>query len=586
MGVSITGLWLLSTLVLGISVLFGTHPYGNLSSIAVGAVGYLGLRILAHYSKPGWEESLVHPLEQLASKKTDQAAIEILGQFQEPVSPDTLDKSDELLNKAGLLERVLSLKTGEELILISSNGPSGASLSEVRSTGRFSRKSGQNLPSLFAPILGEAKYVYSLYQLPVTTDPLWVSQLVSKLPTPVQTVVRIRALDPHASKRQIELSRRRNAQAGARITDVDSEVTFEEASLVLQGLSRGDERVVELSLVVVSPHQLDLDPGLFCLEKETELSLLSAVGLRRRFHRSHWVRAVTATDLVPTLLDPVQSGPAFLSTPRGKPLYFSPQDARLEALHWLVVGASGSGKSFLTGLVLRRLVQAAGQISVLYIDHNRSFRRVVRADRGLYLEPQSLSELHSALPGLFRQLEPSRSVCGIELSDLALSEKKAAAHRLLSEVESFLRHRKTTHPIYIVLDECWNFLRDEPLLVQRAFREFRKLNGAAVAITQSLSDFLTDESGRSILQNAPVRILLRQGEDPAPYAGALGLNQTELARVRFLKQSKGHYSEALIKTPFLSRIGRLCPTQEEHDLLRTDNIREELLAEQMRARQQ
>jgi hypothetical protein len=135
-----------------------------------------------------------------------------------------------------------------------------------------------------------------------------------------------------------------------------------------------------------------------------------------------------------------------------------------------------------------------------------------------------------------------------------------------------------------VLDECWNFLRDEPLLVQRAFREFRKLNGAAVAITQSLSDFLTDESGRSILQNAPVRILLRQGEDPAPYAGALGLNQTELARVRFLKQLKGHYSEALIKTPFLSRIGRLCPTPEEHDLLRTDNIREELLAEQMKAR--
>src|SRR4051812_44772675 len=109
MGVSVTGLWLLSTLVLGISVLFGTHPYGNLTAIAVGTVGYIGLRILAHFSKPGWEESLLHPLEQLASKKADQAAIEVLAQVQEPVSPDTLDPSDELLNKAVLLDRVLSL---------------------------------------------------------------------------------------------------------------------------------------------------------------------------------------------------------------------------------------------------------------------------------------------------------------------------------------------------------------------------------------------------------------------------------------------------------------------------------------------
>jgi type IV secretory pathway VirB4 component len=168
---------------------------------------------------------------------------------------------------------------------------------------------------------------------------------------------------------------------------------------------------------------------------------------------------------------------------------------------------------------------------------------------------------------------------GIELSDLQLSEKKAATHEVLSRIESFLRARNTTHPIYIVLDECWNFMRDEPVLVQRAFREFRKLNGAAVAITQSLSDFLSDQSGQSIFQNAPIRILLRQGEDLGRYQGILNLNSVELSRVRLLKQRKGSFSECLVKTPFLSRIGRLYPTHEEHELLRTDNLRAELIAE-------
>ena len=160
-----------------------------------------------------------------------------------------------------------------------------------------------------------------------------------------------------------------------------------------------------------------------------------------------------------------------------------------------------------------------------------------------------------------------------------LVEKKAAIHTLLSRFETFLRYRRSTHPVYLVLDECWNFMRDEPVLVQRAFREFRKLNGAVVAITQSLADFLTDESGQSIFQNAPIRILLRQGEDVSRYQGILGFNSVETERVCRLRQQKGVFSECLIKTPFLSRLGRLYPTEAEHALLRTDNLRAELVAE-------
>ncbi len=198
---------------------------------------------------------------------------------------------------------------------------------------------------------------------------------------------------------------------------------------------------------------------------------------------------------------------------------------------------------------------------------------------GKYLEPESLDHLKSSFSTVVDDLNRTGTIAGVELSDLAITEKKAAIHHILSQLEVWLRARDTIHPVYLVLDECWNFMRDEPLLVQRAFREFRKLNGAAIAITQSLSDFLMDESGRAIFQNAPVRILLRQAEDLEPYRGTLGLNDVELKRLRALRQKKGEFSECLIKTPFLSRVGRLYPTAEEHELLRTDNIREELVRE-------
>ncbi len=302
------------------------------------------------------------------------------------------------------------------------------------------------------------------------------------------------------------------------------------------------------------------------------------MGLRVRFFRSFYLRAVSATDLIPNVFDPKEKDAVvLLKTIRNYPLYFNPQDKRLEALHWLVVGATGSGKSFFTGLVLKRLIEQGQLMSVLFIDHNRSFRRMVLNSRHPYFEPQSLEDLKFYTNSLFNTLNKVGGIAGIELSDFDSLEKKEAAKNLLTSIEDYLRKRESIHPVYIVLDECWNFLKDEPVLVQRAFREFRKLNGAAIAITQSLSDFLMDESGRSIFQNAPIRILLRQGEDLAPYKGVLGLNSVELKLLRQLKQKKGVYSECLIKTPFLSKLSKLYPTSEEHKLLRTDNIREEII---------
>lgn len=576
LGVPFPGLLLLTFGALSIFVAGAGRATANGLAIAVGAVGYLILRVFSRFAKPGWEESLIFALERMVPPKVPNGRLVVEPSHLTVSAPDTLTETDLLNLKDGFLDRVQSLRLGERWTALLRINEFGAEMHEVGVSGRFDLRN-----PLEQPILRELtshRHIYSLYRLPVNSDPLWLFGLLSKTKEAV-VIAGFQGIDPAGVKRQIEHARRSNSQGEMSLSDIDSMISFEEASLVLQGLSRGSDTVVEAALVIASSEPLDLDQGLFVEEKNRILAALSALGVRKRFHRSHLLRAVTACDLVPNIIDPRESGIAILRSVRGNPLYFSPQDPRLEALHWLVVGASGSGKSFFTGLVLKRMIDQGCPMSVLFMDHNRSFRRLVRGADDAYLEPKTLGDIEEAIDRLQRRWNQSGSLSGIELSDLDLVEKKAAIRRLLSGFETFLRNRDSIHPVYLVLDECWNFMRDEPVLVQRAFREYRKLNGAVIAITQSLSDFLTDESGQSIFQNAPIRVLLRQGEDVSRYQGILGLNSVELERVSRLRQKKGEFSESLIKTPFLSRLGRLCPSEEEHRLLRTDDLRAELIAE-------
>jgi hypothetical protein len=331
-------------------------------------------------------------------------------------------------------------------------------------------------------------------------------------------------------------------------------------------------------LVITSVDELPLDEHFFWKERDNALPLLSILGLRARFHRAHYVRVSTGTDLIPNILDPFESGTPILKTLRGKPLYFDPQDPRLDALHWLVAGATGTGKSFFVGLVLLRMIQNGSSQSVLFIDHKRSFKRLVNANAGTYVEPVSMDEVRSQLPVVFNQLDQPKTFVGIELSDLPFSDKKEAASYVLRQVAEFLSRRESGHVLYVVMDECWKFLKHDPQGVQEAFREFRKFDAAVIAITQSIKDFISDEAGQSIIQNADITVLLRQKEDVTRYQDIFDLNEPEMAKVKQIKKVKGLYSECLIKTPFLSRFGRLYPTEEEHELLRTDNLRSERVA--------
>ena len=577
LGVPFSGLLALSFVVLTLMIALGSSKSSNAISLGTALFGYVSLRLCTRFMVEGWEDELFYPIERKFRKVGQHPRVTTKVSDIEIMSPDTLENSDLIFEKEKLSSRLWSLKENSNLVFEFSGTDQGVLSKEVLANG-FACKD-TNLSDLF-PDLVHYTHVYSLKTLPISTHPLLMFEILSRIKQPYKVLIRIVGLGFLNAKRKVESSRRRNSKDSSAIRNIDSDVTFEESSKVLEAMSRGEETIAEFSMVVLTERvEEELDPSLFHLEKNRELTLLSVLGVRKKQFRSHILRLVTVSDLIPTFLDPSENAASVLRTVRDNPLYFSPQDSRLEALHWLVVGATGTGKSFFTGAVLKRLIEQNTPMSVIFVDHNRSFRRLVRSTGGSYLEPQTLNDIKLDFDVISSSLNSIGAITGVELSDLHFDEKKSAAHYLLSQMEQFLRNRNTTHPIYLVLDECWNFLRDEPILVQRAFREFRKLNGAVVAITQSLSDFLSDASGKSIVQNAPIRILLRQGEDPSPYKGVLGLNDIEVQKLRLLKQQKGSFSECLIKTSFLSRIGRLYPNQQEYQILRTDNLREEMILE-------
>ncbi len=115
-------------------------------------------------------------------------------------------------------------------------------------------------------------------------------------------------------------------------------------------------------------------------------------------------------------------------------------------------------------------------------------------------------------------------------------------------------------PKYLLVDEAWTLLRsaNTAQFLEDVLRTYRKLNAAAVMITQQVSDF-EGRTGEAIRANAPNRVFLRQTpETVQAMEKLLDLTPVEKELLAGLTTVKGLFSEMLITTPTTKGVARLC----------------------------
>ena len=113
----------------------------------------------------------------------------------------------------------------------------------------------------------------------------------------------------------------------------------------------------------------------------------------------------------------------------------------------------------------------------------------------------------------------------------------------------------------VIIDEAWDLLTSGEVgtFIETGYRRFRKYNGSAVVITQSLQDLYSNPVGQAIAANSSITFQLAQkaetldalaAQGKIPHGGALGL-------LKSVHTAPGRYAELFILSNRGAGIGRL-----------------------------
>ena len=114
----------------------------------------------------------------------------------------------------------------------------------------------------------------------------------------------------------------------------------------------------------------------------------------------------------------------------------------------------------------------------------------------------------------------------------------------------------------VIIDEAWDLLSEENVakFIEHGYRRFRKYNGSAVVITQSVNDLYSSKTGEAIAANSAHKWMLKQNSediDKVQKEGRLSLTEGGYRMFKTVHTSKGNYSEILFINEGGSGIGRL-----------------------------
>jgi conjugal transfer ATP-binding protein TraC len=114
----------------------------------------------------------------------------------------------------------------------------------------------------------------------------------------------------------------------------------------------------------------------------------------------------------------------------------------------------------------------------------------------------------------------------------------------------------------VVIDEAWDLLTqgDVAKFIETGYRRFRKYNGAAITVTQSLNDLYGNPTGRAIAENCAFTCLLAQPGhtiDQLLHERRLPMSEAGAQVLKTVHTVPGLYSEIMVLSDAGAGIGRL-----------------------------
>lgn len=144
----------------------------------------------------------------------------------------------------------------------------------------------------------------------------------------------------------------------------------------------------------------------------------------------------------------------------------------------------------------------------------------------------------------------------LELEELASRKnlQQVVLLQLIAKIqhEMFLAKRGgQVKPRILVIDEAWDLLSDDGVakFLETGYRRFRKYDGAALIVTQSVNDLYNSASGRAIAENSAHMLIMQQRAesiDGAKSTGRIGIGDYGFSMLKTVHTVPGRYSEVLL----------------------------------------
>jgi len=114
----------------------------------------------------------------------------------------------------------------------------------------------------------------------------------------------------------------------------------------------------------------------------------------------------------------------------------------------------------------------------------------------------------------------------------------------------------------VIIDEAWDLLTDGDVgkFIEHGYRRFRKYNGAAVTITQSVGDLYASAVGQAVVDNSANMFLLGQKTETITHlaeSGRLPLSPFGVQLLKSVHTQSGRFSEIYCHTAAGAGVGRL-----------------------------